>query len=102
MCQRLNTGESDNFYFGIFICIGPFILTVFHWYSGRRISVFRFFPNPEWHLCICSRTVALCNGSGRGYQYVLESKALPPVLEFCKMIRNGKVPGTTAIFKKLL
>ena len=22
MCQRLNTGESDNFYFGIFICIG--------------------------------------------------------------------------------
>ena len=23
MCQRLNTGESNNFYFGIFICIGP-------------------------------------------------------------------------------
>ena len=22
MCQRLNTGESNNFYFGIFICIG--------------------------------------------------------------------------------
>ena len=25
MCQRLNTGESNNFYFGIFICIGPLI-----------------------------------------------------------------------------
>ena len=23
MCQRLNTGESNNYYFGIFICIGP-------------------------------------------------------------------------------
>ena len=23
MCQRLNTGESYNFYFGIFICCGP-------------------------------------------------------------------------------
>ena len=23
MWQRLNTGESNNFYFGIFICIGP-------------------------------------------------------------------------------
>ena len=23
MCQRLNTSESNNFYFGIFICIGP-------------------------------------------------------------------------------
>ena len=23
MCQRLNTGESNNFYFGVFICIGP-------------------------------------------------------------------------------
>ena len=23
MCQRLNTGESNNFYFGIFTCIGP-------------------------------------------------------------------------------
>ena len=23
MCQRLKTGESNNFYFGIFICIGP-------------------------------------------------------------------------------
>ena len=23
MCQRLNAGESNNFYFGIFICIGP-------------------------------------------------------------------------------
>ena len=23
MCQRLNTGESNNFYFGIFICIEP-------------------------------------------------------------------------------
>ena len=23
MCQRLNTGERNNFYFGIFICIGP-------------------------------------------------------------------------------
>ena len=23
MCQRLNTGESNNFYFGIFICIRP-------------------------------------------------------------------------------
>ena len=22
MCQRINTGESNNFYFGIFICIG--------------------------------------------------------------------------------
>ena len=26
MCQRLNTGESNNFYFGIFICIGPLTL----------------------------------------------------------------------------
>ena len=23
MCQRLNTGESNNFYFGTLICIGP-------------------------------------------------------------------------------
>ena len=23
MCQRLNTGESNNFYVGIFICCGP-------------------------------------------------------------------------------
>ena len=23
MCLRLYTGESNNFYFGIFICIGP-------------------------------------------------------------------------------
>ena len=26
MCQRLKTGESNNFYFGIFICIGPLIV----------------------------------------------------------------------------
>ena len=25
MCQRLNTDESNTFYFGIFICIGPLI-----------------------------------------------------------------------------
>ena len=23
MCQRLNTGESNNFYFGILLYIGP-------------------------------------------------------------------------------
>ena len=23
MCQRLNTGESNNFYVGIYICIAP-------------------------------------------------------------------------------
>ena len=28
MCQRLNTGESNNFYFGIFICIGPLRLYI--------------------------------------------------------------------------
>ena len=28
MCQRLNTGESSNFYFGIFICIGPTLQTL--------------------------------------------------------------------------
>ena len=28
MCQRLNTGESYNFYFGIFICCVPLILYV--------------------------------------------------------------------------
>ena len=27
MCQRLNTGESNNFYFGIFICIGHLNMT---------------------------------------------------------------------------
>ena len=26
MCQRLNTGESYNFYFGIFICCGPLMI----------------------------------------------------------------------------
>ena len=26
MCQRFNTGESNNFYVGIFICIGPLSL----------------------------------------------------------------------------
>ena len=26
MCQRLNTGGSYNFYFGIFICCGPLML----------------------------------------------------------------------------
>ena len=29
MCQRLNTGECNNFYFGIFICIGPLNVPVF-------------------------------------------------------------------------
>ena len=28
MCQRLNTGESNNFYLGIFICIGPNIANI--------------------------------------------------------------------------
>ena len=26
MCQMLNTCESNNFYFGIFICIGPLMV----------------------------------------------------------------------------
>ena len=31
MCQRLNTGESNNFYFGIFIiCIGPLTISILH------------------------------------------------------------------------
>ena len=33
MCQRLNTGESNNFYFGIFICIGPLISILIRQYS---------------------------------------------------------------------
>ena len=28
MCQRLNTGESNNFYFCIFICIWPLNLSI--------------------------------------------------------------------------
>ena len=32
MCQRLNTGESYNFYFGIFICIGPLSRQLFPGY----------------------------------------------------------------------
>ena len=51
MCQRRNTGESNNFYFGIFICIGPFNV------SERGIVLCRKkFPNlsvgfsPVYHL----------------------------------------------------
>ena len=29
MCQRLNTGESYNFYFGIFMYCGPLLPTYF-------------------------------------------------------------------------
>ena len=30
MCQRLNTGESNNFYFGIFICNRPLNIALAH------------------------------------------------------------------------
>ena len=39
MCQRLNTGVSNNFYFGIFICIGPLR------------------SKCEWRCCICATVI---------------------------------------------
>ena len=40
MCQRLNTGKSNNFYFGVFICIGPlnhkYVLLFAHQISLKR------------------------------------------------------------------
>ena len=50
MCQRLNTGESNNFYFGIFICIGPLTLRIMnrivppesamHWCIGESFRLY--------------------------------------------------------------
>ena len=39
MCQRLNTGESNNFYFGIFICIGPLICPLFYLFFTPDVDV---------------------------------------------------------------
>ena len=39
MCQRLNTGESNNFYFGIFICIGPLIEHIYAINSLMRVNM---------------------------------------------------------------
>ena len=36
MCQMLNTGESNNFYIGIFKCIGP--LTIQLQWKEQRID----------------------------------------------------------------
>ena len=44
MCQRLNTGESNNFYLGIFICIGP--LTTPHMSSPSSFLQVLKFPPP--------------------------------------------------------
>ena len=35
MCPRLDTGESYNFYFGIFICCGP--LSCIYYIEGNAI-----------------------------------------------------------------
>ena len=44
MCQRLNIGESDNFYFGVFICIRPLIHKLSWYWSQMFQSKFeRFF-----------------------------------------------------------
>ena len=43
MCQRLNTGESNNFYFGIFICIGALTLRSMKMSIGIRCFSFVYF-----------------------------------------------------------
>ena len=44
MCQRLNTGESKNFYFGIFICSGPLIMKN----EFQNVIFLKYVITPEW------------------------------------------------------
>ena len=62
MCQRLNTGESNNFYFGIFICIGPLNSAI----PSRSSPRPQTWPRHPAVICTAPRTSIRTGGEGEG------------------------------------
>ena len=54
MCQRPHTCESNNFYFGIFICIGPLKMVT----NAYFVTVLR--PRVKWYNAIPFDLISTC------------------------------------------
>ena len=89
MCQRHNTGESNNFYFGIFISSGPLIIKVdlkkkinTTLYSVVRVSARQrlFYPFPSQGLLNCPfKTTRL-----KLREWILRQTGYPNWLLWCR------------------